>query len=211
MGVVYLFSLTDSDVPSVVHCPLLTTVYFQHTFDLHTYNLLAITSKKTVDALENLALSWKHIPVIAVSVKTAEYVQQKGGIVEKVSKGNGMAMVDDIKKHYADRKIAYLCAKEKACDISLHLSKENIICEAIELYETHCQAVNYTFNEEDILIFTSPSNVECFLKNHRFYIGQKVVAIGETTKAVLPENVVVFTAKEPSIEATINLAKMLLT
>ena len=86
------------------------------------------------------------------------------------------------------------------------MTKPNID-EAI-MYETFCSDdIQKTQVEDDsILIFTSPSSIKCFLKNHELKSTQKIVVIGNTTAKVLPKNSNFVISSETTVASCVKIA-----
>jgi hydroxymethylbilane synthase len=74
-------------------------------------------------------------------------------------------------------------AKESMRSIQLQFSNKNQVID-MSVYETikHLEA---EVPDVDILVFTSPSNVEAFFEKHKIKAGQKVVAMGSATGSAL--------------------------
>ena len=60
--------------------------------------------------------------------------------------------------------------------------------------------------KDAIIIFTSPSTVECFFKNFVWDESYKAVVIGKTTQKYLPENIEIHIADKPLITSAIEKA-----
>ncbi len=56
------------------------------------------------------------------------------------------------------------------------------------------------------LIFTSPSSIDCFLKNHTICSDAKVVVIGKTTAKSLPDGVEYKISQKTSIDSCMEMA-----
>lgn len=202
----YLFSKTP--YPDTIHIPILTVKYLLPDIDCDSYDRLIVTSKEAVEALEAIGNDWRKLPVLCVAAKTAEKVSELGGMVMETGSGYGDALEEVIKNE--DKKLRWLYAKPvvAASDFSERLRLEGFDIEAVPLYETTCNPnTNMTVKEHAVLAFTSPSAVECFLKQYTFKPTHKVVVIGKTTKAALPEGVKADMPETTSVEALVALGK----
>ena len=76
------------------------------------------------------------------------------------------------------------------------------------LYVSECAAEGMEVEvcEKPILIFTSPSSIECFLKSHTISSDAKVVVIGKTTAKALPKGVRYQISEKTSIDSCMELA-----
>lgn len=82
------------------------------------------------------------------------------------------------------------------------------IDEAI-LYETTCNdaSAGKKIDEHGVLIFTSPSSIECFLKYYTILPSHSIVTIGKTTRDAFKEAKEVAISPEPSIVSAVECAK----
>jgi uroporphyrinogen-III synthase len=60
--------------------------------------------------------------------------------------------------------------------------------------------------DDSTLIFTSPSSIECFLKNNTIHPDAKIIVIGTTTAACLPKGIKYIISESTSVESCIELA-----
>ena len=89
------------------------------------------------------------------------------------------------------------------------MKKEGITLFEEIIYETSC--INYLEKDKpkknSIIIFTSPSTINCFFENFAWDESYVAVVIGKATVSHLPLNVKSFIASEPLIDACIKKAK----
>ena len=205
---IFLFSKTAH--PDVNHIPILVSSYFQPLIDFSSYDFMIATSKETLNALEIIG-DWKALPVLAISESTANLVKSLGGKVLGIADGNGESISELVKKKYKHLKILYPHAKVTAYDMEAVMNKDNIKVDSFIVYETSCsKAKRVALPSDAICIFTSPSSVNCFLKNYTFLPTYKVVCIGETTASALPKHIDYVLSEKTSVESTISMANSLL-
>ena len=79
------------------------------------------------------------------------------------------------------------------------------------VYKTSCnpETASQQIEDDAVLIFTSPLAIECFMAFHAFKPRHKVVAIGKTTRAALPEGIEALMPEKPSVDNSVKLAKKL--
>ena len=120
-------------------------------------------------------------------------------------------MIESIKKYPKEKKWLYLRAQSVASDFVKNCRDEGYTIDEEVLYESKCSQdiQDVRIEENAVLIFTSPSSVECYLKHHQFSKKHKVVVIGKTTLKKIPKDINVSLSKEKSIEDCIQLAESL--
>lgn len=203
MSRILLFSKTPSTSEGVLHIPIIQTTYIQIPLKIYDYDIVVITSKEAVNALLKSHIDPSLVRLSAISAKTAQYAREHNFMVDSVSDGYAKSFSLFLKNRYKNKKLLYIRAKEVASDVLLSYDNEVI-------YETTCNDVDYSVNDDDVLIFTSPSTIECFFKKSSFKKSQKVVCIGTTTQAALPCDIDSYLANNPSIESCIETAYKLL-
>ncbi len=144
---------------------------------------------------------------------TAKQIESLGGKVFYQPKTfYGKTLSQDIITLFKDRKILYLRPKVVSFDAKTFLSKAGIDIQEKIIYETSC--ISYSKKDKPlknaIIIFTSPSTIQCFLKNFEWEESYTAVVIGEATKAYLPKNARVEVADTPLIDACIIKAREIL-
>jgi len=207
MKKIYLFS-TSSHVDAI-SINSLDITFLKPKIDFSVYDYFIITSKQTSKALRQYDInSFKDIKALCVSQKTAEAFEKLGGDILEVGDGYGDKLTNRIKKYPKNTRWLYLRAKDVASSFVKELKKEKYHIDEIILYESRCSKDILDLHVEDnaTLIFTSPSSVECFLKNKTISAKNKVIVIGETTAKVLPENTEYIVSNEKNIESCISLS-----
>ncbi len=212
MRKIYLFSLTPFDDDEVIHIPTLQVKFLKNDIDFSKYNYLILTSKQAVNYLltNHDKKDFLNKKALCVSKKTATFYKDIGGDVFEHNKNYGEELIDIIKNEPKKRWL-YLRAKEVASDFVKRLKNEGFCVDEKIVYETRCNEglKDYSFEEEAVYVFTSPSSVKCFLKYHDIKEKNKVVAIGKTTAYVLKGFKNVITSPKQSVKNCINLAKTL--
>jgi uroporphyrinogen-III synthase len=209
MRPIYLLSLTP--YPGVTHLPLLTTKTLCPKIDFARYDLIIATSKAVFKALDAIDGSWKKIPVLAISQKTAEAARAAGAVVVDAGEGYGETLYALIKARFAGKRLLYPRAKVKASDFTDRLRSEGVAVDDVVVYETHCdeKTVCQEIPQDAILVFTSPSAVQCYKRVQSFRASQQLIAIGTTTAAAFAPNERVLLPEAPTVRHAIELAKRL--
>ena len=203
---IYLFSLTSHK--GATHVNSLHVSYFTPHIDFKNYDYLIITSKQVVEALKFYDAGWKDLAVLAVAKPTAEAVKCAGAKILEYGSGYGDNLRSIISSYPKNMRWLYLRAKEVASDFVLTCKKDGYDIDEVILYETSCSdaLLHVSVEDDATLIFTSPSSIECFLKNHEFKNSHKIIVIGTTTAKALPLHVSYKVADEPTLESCIQKA-----
>ena len=209
MRPIYLVSKTP--YPGVNHIPILVTNLLHFKIDFLQYDGVIITSKEGINSILHLE-HWKKLPLICVSKKTAEYAHKHGAKNIIIADGYGESIPTYIKQFPKNMRWVYIRAKVIASDWTKQESKNDFILDECITYETFCNEVLDidSIEENAILIFTSPSSVECYKKRFSFSPKNTLIAIGKTTKKSLEGLFEVYLSSEQSIESSLKLAKSLI-
>lgn len=207
---IFLVSATASTDTGVIHLPILGTAWLRPFLDLSRYDGIIFTSKIGVDALERIDPSWKKLPVLCVGKATRQRAAALGAVVLDTADGYGDGVGELLRTHYRDKRWLYARPKIVASDFAEKAREAGIAVEEAVVYETVCRAekVQAEVARNAVLIFTSPSAVQCYLT--RFALGdmQTIVVIGRTTAEALKSRDV-HLAPEPTVAACIASAKQL--
>ena len=173
------------------------------------YDYLIITSKQSCEALKQYAQKeYINIPALCVSTQSANSYEALGGKVLDVGSGYGDSLTSKIKEFEKDTKWLYLRAQEVASDFVDACKIDGYCIDESIVYSSECskEIIDADVKDGSILIFTSPSSLNCFLKKHTIFKESKVIVIGETTAKALPENIDYFVSQKTTIESCMNLA-----
>jgi uroporphyrinogen-III synthase len=179
--------------------------------EISGYDLLLFTSKNSVYIIDDISQSWKNIPSIAIGEESAKVISKLGGNVALASSGYSRDLALQIKEKFTNKKILYIRPKVVATDHMINLSQEGIAMNEVVLYDTVCKKYDISQKPSpgSVLIFTSPSTINCFIDNFNSLNGYKIVVIGTTTANALPCNIKYTMPKIPKIDECIKVAKEL--
>jgi len=199
---VYLFSISSH--PDAISVNSLDITFFKPDIDFSKYDYFIITSKQASKALQQYKKeSYIDIPALCISQQSAKSYESLGGKVIGIGQGYGDSLEANIKKYPKDTKWLYLRAKIIASDFVQKCKKDAYNIDELIVYESECskKILNTKVEDNAILIFTSPSSVQCFLKNSDIKTTHKVIVIGKTTAKALPESITYTIAQEPTIKS----------
>jgi len=205
MKEIYLFS--TSSHPDATTINSLSIKFFQPSSKLEAYDYLILTSKQVSEVFKYFHIK-PTTPAIAVSTKTAQAYESIGGKVVAVGSGYGDNLERIIKEYPKTTSWLYLRAKVVASDFVMRCREDGFKVDEEIIYESFCskEILEAKVKDDAILIFTSPSSVECFLKTHRISQSNIVIVIGKTTAKMLPKYVKYTQSDKTTIENCIDLA-----
>lgn len=207
MRPIYLISKTPYE--GVIHIPILTISFLTPPIDFTQYEGIIFTSKQTILALEKYTLDWKTLKCICVSEGTAASAANAGAMDIEVGNGYGMSLPSVLNAKKRSGKWLYLRPKVVASEwVDVARNEGFHIDEAI-VYETTCneEAKDYTIDKDAVLVFTSPSSIECFCASYPILSTYSIVAIGKTTRDAFNNAKEVHVSPQTSVASAIELAR----
>lgn len=207
---IYLFS--TSSHPDVTSVNSLDMTLLKPSINFSNYDYLIITSKQAVRALQKYETrDFIDKRALCISEVTAASLEEIGGTVLEVGTGYGDDLCKSVSQYPKKTKWLYLRAKKVASNFVETLTNEGYCIDEEIVYESRCshEMKNIKIEDKAILIFTSPSSINCFLQNHEISLTNNVIVIGTTTAKSLPCDISFHLAKENTIESCIALAKSL--
>lgn len=201
---IYLLSPSARD--GVNNLPMISFSICADEIDFSVCDTLMFTSKQAVKSADLIDSRWKDYPCVAIGRATKKQIESLGGsVIYQPMSFYGDVLGEDIVRLFSDKKLLYLRPHKVSFDSKGYLAKNSIELEEQVIYETSC--VRYSADDAPeknaIIIFTSPSSIECFLKNFSWQEGYTAVVIGEATKVHLPKDANFVVACEPMIDACI--------
>ncbi len=182
------------------------------TIDLSTYDALIFTSKNAVEVLAATHPEWKLKPSYAIAPQSAKALKRLGGQLRYVGKSHyGESFAHELVSQLQGMRTLYLRAKEVASELGAILRDQGVACDEAVIYETCCkpQSAPLVLPRKSVVIFSAPSNVNCFFKHARWDESYRAVAIGTTTAAAFPEGITPVIAEHTSLESCLRKAREL--
>ena len=205
---VYLFSISSH--PDAVSVNSLSITFLQPHIDFSKYDAFIITSKQASKALGQYQTHlFQNIPALCVSKVSAKSYEEIGGRVLDVGEGYGDNLVQKIKNYPKNMRWLYLRARVVASDFVSVCKKEDYLIDEAIVYVSECSKdiLNVEVVEASILIFTSPSSLECFLQTHTLSKRSTLIVIGKTTAKAVPKGIEYHISEKTTIESCMELAK----
>ena len=207
---IYLFSISSH--PNAISVNSLAINFLKPSIGFSKYDYLIITSKQISESLKQYETQ-EYIDknALCVSVASAGSFEDLGGTVLDIGGGYGDNLVDKIKSYPKNRKWLYLRAKIVASDFVEVCKNDGFDIDEKIVYESDCsqEILDVKVEDESVLIFTSPSSLNCFLKTHEISEKSKVIVIGKTTAKSVPKNTEYVLSKETTIDSCMEIASNL--
>jgi len=201
---IYLLSPSSRD--GVHNLPMIRFSISATEIDFSVCDTLMFSSKQAVKSADSIDPRWKEYPCIAIGGATKKQIETLGGtVIYQPSLFYADVLSQDIARLFSDRKLLYLRPRDVSFDSKGFLAQQGIVLEEQVIYETSC--VEYHTDDTPphhaIIIFTSPSSIQCFLANFPWHESYTAIVIGDATKVHLPPNASFAVAHEPMIDACI--------
>lgn len=206
-----IYILSDKKCEGVNNLPVFEIDFLDPGIKIADYDALIFTSKNGAYSLDSLNKEWKNIPSYAISPITAKVIESLGGNLEFTgTKSNGNDFARELIDILQDKKVLYIRAQKVVSDIIRILNDSGVECDEYIAYKTVCKTYdkNQSPPKGSTIICSSPSSVECFLKNFDWDQSYKAIAIGSVTAKTLESyNISCQIAPNTSLESCIALAK----
>lgn len=145
----------------------------------------------------------------ALAPQTAKAVKSLKGRLRFLGKSHyGDEFAEELIKPLQDKKTLYLRAKDVASDLCDILNSKGVLCDEVIVYETTCKQFDQkiVLPKNSIIIFSSPSTINCFFQNADWDPTYTAIAIGHTTAQYFPKEITPYIADTTSIDACIRKA-----
>lgn len=199
-------------LPEVESIPLLGIKYLPQEIDFTAYDALVFTSKNAALALDSFNAKWKRVPAYVIAPKTADVVEKLGGnVVFKGQSGHGDEFAHELLPLLKEKRVLFVKAEKTLSSLTEILKQHHIDVNAVTVYETQCNELDtsYTIEQNAVIVFSSPSTIECFFKYFKWDSSYKAVVIGKTTAKYLPKEIEYTISPKTSLQSCIDCAKEL--
>lgn len=207
MRPIYLISKTPYE--GVIHIPILTISFLHPSIDFDNYLGLILTSKQALLALNQYTFSWEKLQCICVSEGTAEAARKAGALNVEAADGYGASIPALLQTKVEKGKWLYVRPKVIASDWIERARNEGFEIEEAVVYETTCneEARELAIEPDAVLVFTSPSSIDCFCASYPILSSYSIVAIGKTTRAAFKNAKEVHVSPQTTVASAIELAQ----
>lgn len=206
-----IYILSDKKVEGALNLPVIEHRYIDIHIDIKKYDAVIFTSKNGVKALDKAVKEWQKLTIYTIgegSQEQALALGAKNAINLKAPNGNEFA--NRLIPLLQGKRVLFPRAKQIVSDIENILKEGGIDIKSAIIYETICKRAPIIPKEGSVIIFSSPSTIECFLRSIPWSNSYKAVCIGEVTASYLPKNIKAAISNKNSLEACVKLAQELL-
>jgi len=206
-----IFILSQKEYEGASNLPAIVIEHKDVELDLKEYDALIFSSKNGVIALERLGVDYKSIPIYSIGSGTSKALREDANLVYEAKNSYGDDFADEIKERLSGKKALFLRAKVVTSKLNIILKDAGVFLDEVVVYETKCADCNTLKAppKNSIIIFSSPSTIECFFRCFKWDESYKAVVIGKVTASYMPKEVGFVMAKEQTIPSCIKVANSL--
>jgi uroporphyrinogen-III synthase len=208
-----IYILSEKKYDGADNLPVIKFNYIDQKIDFASYDALIFTSKNGILAIKEKFDLWRDVPTFCIGSATASEVQKLGGIVAYRAKNSyGDSFAHEITSLLQGKRALFLRAKMVTSSLNEILRDCGVVLDEMVVYETVCTPSSELFTPKpnSIIIFSSPSTIECFFKSFEWDSSYKAVVIGEVTANHMPKELSFEMASEPNIPSCIALAQTMI-
>ena len=207
-----IFILSEKQYEDAQNLPVILIKHLSKNIDLSPYEALIFSSKNGVIAIDTLTDSWKNIPSYSIGTGTSKEIEKRGGtIVYEARSSYGDDFAKEIREKLSGKKALFLRAKVVTSSLNTILEDAGVILDEEVVYETVCAECKTlkTPPKGSIIIFSSPSTIECFFQCIRWDKSYTAVVIGTKTASYMPKEIPFEMPPKQSIPSCIEISKIL--
>lgn len=212
MDKIYLISHTQNQ--AVKNLKVCEIEFLKFSVDLSKFEALVITSKNSIEALKFNNIKKVNLKVFSIGDgSTKEALKYGFSDIYTAKNSHGNEFANEIASFLKDKKTLFLKAEKTVSDVGGILIKNGAILTKITAYKNNFLNLDESLKPPlgSILIFSSPSNVEGFIKNFgKIDESYKVVVIGNATAKLLSSHKNLIISEKQSIDKCLKLAKNLI-
>ena len=204
-----IYLLNDKKVKGAKNLPIFEIEPLETEIDVSRYDALIVTSQNALSSLDAVNKAWKSRPVYAIAPQTAKIVKRLGGNLRFVGKTkHGDRFAEELIGPLKGQKVLYLRGAKTVSKLAAILNDNGVSCDEAVVYRTVCKRYEepIVLPKNATVIFSSPSTIECFLKNAEWDESYRAIAIGETTARHFPPYIIPVVADTTSLESCVSKA-----
>jgi uroporphyrinogen-III synthase len=206
-----IYILSQKEYEGASNLPCIEFEYKDVSIDLKDYDALIFSSKNGVLAYERLGVVYKDIPIYSIGSATSKALSKDANLVYEAKNSYGDDFADEIKERLSGKKALFLRAKVVTSKLNKILKDAGVLLDELVVYETKCADCDSLKKppKNSIIIFSSPSTIECFFRCFSWDESYKAVVIGKVTAKYMPKEIDFHLSKKQSIPSCVELAKTL--
>jgi len=210
--ILVIYILSEKRYEDASNLPVILIKHISKKLDLTSFDALIFSSKNGVIATDKLTSSWKNIPSYSIGSGTSKEIEKRGGnIVYEARSSYGDDFASEIKERLSGKKVLFLRAKVVTSSLNTILEDAGVLLHQEVVYETVCAECESLKAPEknSVIIFSSPSTIECFFKCFTWDESYQAVVIGDKTASYMPKELPFEMSPKQSIPSCIELSKIL--
>ncbi len=207
-----IFVLSEKRYEGAKSLPVIVFDYYDIEVTLAPYDALIFTSKNGIRALDAVNGCWRAKAIYSIGSGTSAAIRKLGGeIAYEARSSYGDDFAREIAARLRGKKVLFLRAKTVTSRLNEILREAGVMLDEEVIYETRCNDCDRLTPppEGSVIIFSSPSTIDCFFRCFVWHPTYRAVVIGDRTAAHMPEEIDFVTAKAQTIPACIETARAL--
>jgi len=203
-----IYLLSNKTLPHTISLPMLEIEYLQSDICVNDYDAIVFTSKSAVQSINSFNTTWKEKDIYCIAPMTALEVEKLGvNVTFTGNSGHGNDFAKEILKNYKDnyngKKLLYLRGDKVVSDLV-----DILKCDQKIIYKTICKQYDKKtlLPKNSIIIFSSPSTIQCFLEKFTWDSSFVAVSIGKTTAKYFPPYITPIVSKMTSLQSCVDIA-----
>lgn len=204
-----IYVLNDKKVKWAKNLPVIKIETIKCDIDFSAYDAIIFTSKSAIYPLNSYNQKWKSKPLYVIAPQTAKAASNLGGKIKFVSKEkHGNEFADELVPLLKNKKVLYVRGSKIVSTLVEKLNTNGVICDEAIVYKTVCVEFKkkIVLPKNSAIIFSSPSTIECFLKNATWDESYIAISIGYTTKNYFPPYITPIIAQTTSLDSCVKKA-----
>ncbi|MGE4418607.1 MAG: uroporphyrinogen-III synthase [Sulfurimonas sp.] len=204
-----IYILNDKKVKWAKNMPVIKIETIKVDFDFSKYDALIFTSKNAIYSLNSYNQEWRAKPIYAIAPQTAKVASNLGAKIKFVGKEkHGDEFAKELVPLLKNKKVLYIRGSKVVSNLVDTLNANGAVCDEAIVYETVCVSFKKKIKlpKKSLIIFSSPSTIECFLKNFQWDESYKAISIGHTTKNYFPPFITPHVSETTSLDSCVKKA-----
>lgn len=204
-----IYILNDKKVKWAKNLPVIKIETIKCAIDFSSYDAVIFTSKSAIYSLDSYNHDWKKKPLYVIAPQTAKAASNLGGKIKFVSKEkHGNEFAKELILLLKNKKVLYIRGSKIVSNLVEELNANDVVCDEAIVYQTVCVEFKkkIVLPKKSAIIFSSPSTIECFLKNAIWDESYTAISIGHTTKKYFPPYITPIIAETTSLDSCVKKA-----
>lgn len=204
-----IYVLNDKKVKWAKNIPVIKIETLKIDIDFSKYDAVIFTSKNAIYSLNSYTQEWKKKSLYIIAPQTAKVASDLGGKIKFVSKEkHGDKFAQELIPILKNKKVLYIRGSKIVSNLVDMLNTNGVVCDEAIVYQTVCVKFQKKIKlpKKSVIIFSSPSTIECFLKNADWDDSYKAISIGHTTKNYFPTYITPVIAETTSLDSCVKKA-----